>query len=670
MVGPFEPEIVDLTGVGADNLVAPVSFATWEASGARIPATYTSTFAYAFKWGDAHPGTPAAINFMFDPGSDWSTAEQSIFRGAMGLWTAIANVTITEVEDAADADFRIVRSSANEAVWRSASYDAPDVGSPTLDQLTRGNSQNGIFINTATFTGDITSFDTGRGHATMTVIHELGHMLGLGHGGPYNHDVNTMVQQFGPYDTMQWTLMSYINPQQPALYGSQYPVQGTSWDGYYPLTPMILDILAVQRLYGAATSGPLTGGGHVFGFNSNIQGAIGDFYNFDVNRQPIVTLWENGRNNTLDLSKYTTDSVIDLHPGNFSSAGGFKNNIGIAFGTVIDNAIGGSGNDKIFASDVGSKLVGGAGRDMLMGGTGNDILTGGADPDILDGGGGLNILRDTLANMRHDTVFHFGQSTTVQYVNALIGHDQLQVGTFDGNTALGLGDNQMILVGTFSGGEFMVAPRNNGEAMHTDVKFVPYLPALFEGVSVSPNAVNGVANQPFLTGDSVVHFSVTLQSAVSAFNNTLGYYKVGTDGTIKGVDILFANTHGSGPTTVALATPASGEQIGFFIIQNGASQFGDVGHNLAFVTQGGGGASANGGPAFLQSATLGLLNGAVIFHSFANLNPDGAHVLSGVAPGGRDLQMGFEDLPRATGDNDFQDLVLNIHTDRDGVLVL
>ena len=67
--------------------------------------------------------------------------------------------------------------------------------------------------------------------------------------------------------------------------------------------------------------------------------------------------------------------------------------------------------------------------------------------------------------------------------------------------------------------------------------------------------------------------------------------------------------------------------------------------------------------------TLGLLNGT-IFHSFQNLNPGGAiQVLSGVAQGGRDLQVGFEDLAVATGDNDFQDVVINIHTDRDGVLL-
>ena len=37
---------------------------------------------------------------------------------------------------------------------------------------------------------------------------------------------------------------------------------------------MMLDILAAQRLYGAATSGPLAGDNHIFGFNSNIAEPI------------------------------------------------------------------------------------------------------------------------------------------------------------------------------------------------------------------------------------------------------------------------------------------------------------------------------------------------------------------------------------------------------------
>ena len=44
-------------------------------------------------------------------------------------------------------------------------------------------------------------------------------------------------------------------------------------------------------------------------------------------------------------------------------------------------------------------------------------------------------------------------------------------------------------------------------------------------------------------------------------------------------------------------------------------------------------------------------------------------VLSGVAPGGRELLIGFEDLPSATGDNDFQDVVIRIHTNHDDIFI-
>jgi len=496
----------------------------------------------------------------------------------------------------------------------------------------------------------------------------------LGHAGPYNSN-NVPSQQFSPYDMTLWSIMSYFEPHEAGQYTGSYPVKGTNWgtdsnDKHYePLTPMMLDILAVQRLYGAATSGPLTGGGHIFGFNSNIDGPVGRFYDFDVNRNPIVTIWENGHGNTLDLSKFSQDAVIDLNPGTFTSAGGKINNIGIAFGTVIETGIGGSGDDKITASDVASTLDGREGNDVLWGGAGNDVLTGGADPDTLHPGGGQNVLRDALAHMDGDTVFDFGQSTTIDITGSLIGRDHLAIVRFGGDTTLVMGDTEILLEGLYSGGDFMAVARAGAEGLHTEVSFEPFLPALFEGVSVAPQAINGMVNQPFLTGDSLVRFSVTLNGGISAFNNTVGWYKVGTDGTISGVDILFANTHSPGATTIDLGVPASGEMIGFFLIQDGFDRFGALPDKLSFLNQGtltpG---NANGGlPLLLKSATLGLLD-ATIFHSIQDLNPGHAEqVLSGTAPGGRVLQVGFEDLPTATGDNDFQDVLLTILSSRNDV---
>jgi hypothetical protein len=60
------------------------------------------------------------------------------------------------------------------------------------------------------------------------------------------------------------------------------------------------------------------------------------------------------------------------------------------------------------------------------------------------------------------------------------------------------------------------------------------------------------------------------------------------------------------------------------------------------------------------------LTAAQIFHSFANLNPGHAdQALAGVTPGGQELKLGVEDLPRGTGDNDFNDVVIAIHVTPD-----
>jgi hypothetical protein len=56
--------------------------------------------------------------------------------------------------------------------------------------------------------------------------------------------------------------------------------------------------------------------------------------------------------------------------------------------TIIENAVGGSGNDTITGNDAANLLSGGAGNDTLTGGAGDDTLNGGTGDDILNGGTG------------------------------------------------------------------------------------------------------------------------------------------------------------------------------------------------------------------------------------------------------------------------------------------
>jgi hypothetical protein len=212
------------------------------------------------------------------------------------------------------------------------------------------------------------------------MVHEEGHMLGLGHAGPYNFNVNVFLQQFSPYDNYLWSIMSYIQPgDQFARFFRDYPVTGTNWgtvDGRKPepTTPMMLDILAAQRIYGAPTSGPLTTGNTTFGFNSNLTGAIKPFFDFTQNKNPVITVFDTGPNNTLDLSGFTGGATINLNPGSFTSAGqddngnAMVNNIGIAFGTDINNAVGtSSGFDRFIPNpDIKGTLTAGGGTNQFM----------------------------------------------------------------------------------------------------------------------------------------------------------------------------------------------------------------------------------------------------------------------------------------------------------------
>lgn len=692
---PYESVVAFVSNVGEDDKITATSYATWDQ---RTPAGYGPN-SVAIKWGDSTPGTAATASYFFTTASNWTAVEKTAWQTGLALWSAVANISFQAAQSAAEANFVITRGTDGgaNATLQHGVRTVP-VGSSTM--VTPDNSGSVVSIDTSAVNSGFgpigADLTVAGGYPLLTLVHELGHIIGLEHSGPYNGDVVPRTQQFSAYDTTLWTLMSYIKPDnQQARFFNSYPVTGTNWGttdsggavwDNSPVVPMMLDILAAQRLYGDATSGPLTGGHHTFGFNSNIQGPIGRLYDFNVNKNAIVAIWENSTHNTLDLSGFSQDATISLKPGTFSSVGGHVNNLSIAFGTTIETAIGGSGNDKIIASDVASKLVGGAGNDILIGGLGddtliggpgndtlhcgpgNDTLSGGPGADRIEFGPGHSVLRDSLADLHGDTIFDLGFTNAVDVQGALMGRSSITIAR-DMVTISADGSSFQFNGDLSHGGDFMMVARGAGADAHTTVSFANLLPALAEGVHVDPGAINGIVNQPFLKGDGAVQFTVDWQSGVSAYANTVGVYKVAADGTIFDVHLLFANTHDVAPNTaVDLGRPGNNQSISFFLIQDGFDHYGNLPDNLSFLAPG----TMNqahldtGVPPVLYSATLGKLDAAPVFHTFAALNPDKAtQVLSGTTPGGRDLWLGFEDLPTATGDNDFQDVVVAVRTHDD-----
>ena len=152
-----------------------------------------------------------------------------------------------------------------------------------------------------------------------------------------------------------------------------------SWS--YPQSLMMYDIAALQALYGA--NYVTNSGDTVYKWNPNTgetslngigQGAPGG-------NRVFLTIWDGGGNDTYDFSNYSSSLNVSLQPGNWSTISTSQlANLGnghLAAGNIanallyqnnpaslIENVIGGSGNDSIVGNAADNEFTGGRGNDF------------------------------------------------------------------------------------------------------------------------------------------------------------------------------------------------------------------------------------------------------------------------------------------------------------------
>eukprot|EP00913_Durusdinium_trenchii_P021281 g19994.t1 len=304
-----------------------------------------------------------------------SAVQISAVSSCLAQFASVCNVTFTRLNPGGTSNQGTIRVNAYDSGTDGAGAYATFPGTTAPSDVAGDISLNNDSVSpTSISRGDYSYF---------AVMHELGHAMGLDHPGDYNAAPGVDITYAGSaqfiQDSQQYTVMSYFNASATHANVDGYP------DGL-----LLFDIYALQQLYGVDTT--TRTGNTTYGFHSN----AGGMFDFTKNDDPFFAIWDAGGKDTLDFSGFNRTQRIDLGDGQFSSVGGFSNNISIAYGAVIENAIGGSGNDVIKGNAANNVLDGRNGADKLFGGAGNDTYVLAASNDSVSDSSGVDLITSTV----------------------------------------------------------------------------------------------------------------------------------------------------------------------------------------------------------------------------------------------------------------------------------
>ncbi|QOY52751.1 beta strand repeat-containing protein [Candidatus Sulfurimonas baltica] len=158
------------------------------------------------------------------------------------------------------------------------------------------------------------------------------------------------------------------------------------------------------------------------------------------------------------------------------------------------------------------------------------------------------------------------------------------------------------------------------------------------------NAENGNLNIDMGTGGSSM--SVEYNGGQAGYNNAIGYYTTGENSQAGIIYAEQGNTKGTQSISAGTLNGLEGNVV-FFVIPNGKTN--GVTTDSTITVNDDGFISVDGKP-------------TTAYYSDNSLNAGGYdHVVAGMAPDGKGLVLGFEDLP-SLGDRDYDDVVITINT--------
>ncbi len=416
--------------------------------------------------------------------------------------------------------------------------------------------------------------------------------------------------------------------------------------------------------------------------------------------------------------------------------------------TLADIIINGGAEGDIIWGNTGDDYIDGlTGDDLLDGGPGADVLLGGADNDVLyynadaswtagttsaDLGSTASFSADIDLGGKNQTHDVFNGSDDFDTIQMTDGSDALfltdainplndfassaqrvidveQINAGNGDDVVDLSNGTYLTGVTIYGGlgadvlnggggnDVIYGGDGTGTILVSlDKEFTDNItfPGVTEGQDITTLVPPGDPSLGVVDGNLDIGFSaqaeITFRTGYAGYNNSLGVYAIGTDGTIHSAHLLWENVKDAGvDVTHIIDLPSTTEiaEIGFFIVADGDRKNSEYVNMSDTGTEGNikfyydyGGANERAATIFDDGDDItaiyddGLTDRTVkgqIFHTTArdgsaDLNADeDIHVVSGLMPGtngeiGDVLRIGFEDLTNL-GDADFEDVLFDLN---------